>query len=86
MRLSRPESRVPPSTSHGLGDRAPLALPAAAERNCLKFQSKGATIGFLGDGINDAPDLKVADIGLSVEGATGVAQAAADMILLASDL
>ena len=43
-------------------------------------------VGFLGDGINDAPALKVADIGLSVEGATGVAQAAADMILLASDL
>ena len=43
-------------------------------------------MGFLGDGINDAPGLKVADIGLSVEGATGVAQAAADMILLASDL
>ena len=43
-------------------------------------------VGFLGDGINDAPALKVADIGLSVDGATGVAQAAADMILLASDL
>jgi len=43
-------------------------------------------VGYLGDGINDAPALKVADIGLSVEGATGVAQAAADMILLASDL
>ena len=43
-------------------------------------------VGFLGDGINDAPALKAADIGLSVEGATGVAQAAADMILLASDL
>ena len=43
-------------------------------------------MGFLGDGINDAPALKVADIGLSVDGATGVAQAAADMILLAPDL
>jgi len=43
-------------------------------------------VGFLGDGINDAPGLRQADIGLSVEGATGVAQAAADMILLAPDL
>ncbi|MGE0575165.1 MAG: magnesium-translocating P-type ATPase [Reyranella sp.] len=50
------------------------------------LQANGETVGFLGDGINDAPALKAADIGLSVEGATGVAQAAADMILLASDL
>jgi Mg2+-importing ATPase len=40
----------------------------------------------MGDGINDAPAVKAADIGLSVEGATDVAQAAADMVLLASDL
>jgi hypothetical protein len=40
----------------------------------------------LGDRINNAPTLKAAHIGLSVSGATGVAQAAADMILLASDL
>ena len=50
------------------------------------LQAKGAVVGFLGDGINDAPGLAQADVGLSVEGATGVAQAAADMILLASDL
>ena len=50
------------------------------------LQSRGHVVGFLGDGINDAPALKAADIGLSVEGATGVAQAAADMILLAPDL
>jgi len=50
------------------------------------LQSEGAVVGFLGDGINDAPGLAQADVGLSVEGATGVAQAAADMILLASDL
>ena len=50
------------------------------------LQARGTVTGFLGDGINDAPALKVADVGLSVEGASGVAQAAADMILLASDL
>lgn len=50
------------------------------------LKGAGAVVGFLGDGINDAPALRQADIGLSVEGATGVAQAAADMILLASDL
>ncbi|MGU3468336.1 magnesium-translocating P-type ATPase [Methylobacterium sp. C33D] len=50
------------------------------------LKADGAVVGFLGDGINDAPALRQADIGLSVEGATGVAQAAADMILLAPDL
>ncbi len=50
------------------------------------LKGSGAVVGFLGDGINDAPALRQSDIGLSVEGATGVAQAAADMILLAPDL
>ncbi len=60
--------------------------PDQKSRLIKALQSRGEVVGFLGDGINDAPALKVADIGLSVEGATGVAQAAADMILLAPDL
>ncbi len=60
--------------------------PDQKSRLIKALQSKGEVVGFLGDGINDAPALKIADIGLSVDGATGVAQAAADMILLAPDL
>jgi P-type Mg2+ transporter len=60
--------------------------PDQKSRIVKALQHSGEVVGFLGDGINDAPALKAADIGLSVEGATGVAQAAADMILLASDL
>ena len=60
--------------------------PDQKARLIKALQSRGEVVGFLGDGINDAAALKVADIGLSVDGATGVAQAAADMILLASDL
>jgi Mg2+-importing ATPase len=60
--------------------------PDQKARVVAALQSKDSVVGFLGDGINDAPGLKAADIGLSVEGACGVAQAAADMILLASDL
>jgi Mg2+-importing ATPase len=60
--------------------------PDQKSRIIKALQARGAVVGFLGDGINDAPGLKVADIGLSVDGATGVAQAAADMILLESDL
>ncbi|MDN5000013.1 magnesium-translocating P-type ATPase [Bradyrhizobium sp. GCM10027634] len=60
--------------------------PDQKSRIVKALQARGEVVGFLGDGINDAPALKLADVGLSVDGATGVAQAAADMILLASDL
>jgi Mg2+-importing ATPase len=46
----------------------------------------GHTVGFLGDGINDAPAIRAADAGISVESATDVARAAADLVLLAPDL
>ncbi|MEP7007777.1 MAG: magnesium-translocating P-type ATPase [Sphingomonas bacterium] len=60
--------------------------PDQKSRLVKALQARGDVVGYLGDGINDAPALKVADVGLSVAGATGVAQAAADMILLDSDL
>ena len=60
--------------------------PDQKSRLVKALQAKGAVIGYLGDGINDASTRKVADVGLSVAGATEVAQAAADMILLDSDL
>ncbi|HWA62871.1 MAG TPA: magnesium-translocating P-type ATPase [Caulobacteraceae bacterium] len=50
------------------------------------LRASGEVVGFMGDGVNDAPGLKAADVGLSVDGATGVARAAADMILLDADL
>jgi Mg2+-importing ATPase len=50
------------------------------------LRDAGEIVGFMGDGVNDAPGIKAADIGLSVDDATGVARAAADMILLDSDL
>jgi len=60
--------------------------PDQKSRLIRALQAGGAVVGYLGDGINDAPALKAADIGLSVEGAAGVAQASADMIMLDSDL
>ncbi|MHA3790613.1 magnesium-translocating P-type ATPase [Sphingomonas sp. YL-JM2C] len=50
------------------------------------LRARGHTVGFMGDGINDAPAIHAADVGLSVDGATDVAREAADMILLAADL
>ena len=50
------------------------------------LQARGHSVGFIGDGINDAPAIRAADAGLAVDEATDVARAAADMILLAPDL
>lgn len=52
--------------------------------NCLK--QTGNTVGFLGDGINDAPALRAADVGISVDTAVDIAKEAADIILLDKDL
>lgn len=60
--------------------------PDQKSRLVKALRASGAVVGYLGDGINDAPALKAADVGMSVAGASGVAQAAADMILLESDL
>lgn len=50
------------------------------------LQHAGYVVGFMGDGINDAPAIHAADVGLSVDGGTDVAREAADIILLAQDL
>ena len=60
--------------------------PAQKSRIILALKRKGHTVGYLGDGINDAPSLHAADVGISVDGAVDVAKAAASMILLRQDL
>ena len=60
--------------------------PAAKERVIRALQGRGEVVGYLGDGINDAPALHVADVGLSVDGAVDVAREAADLVLLRPDL
>ncbi len=50
------------------------------------LRASGHTVGFIGDGINDAPAIRVADVGLAVSDATDVAREAADMIMLSPDL
>ena len=60
--------------------------PQQKERVLLALKRNGNVVGFLGDGINDAPALHAADVGLSVDTATDVAKEAADIVLLEHDL
>jgi P-type Mg2+ transporter len=60
--------------------------PAHKERIIRALQSKGHVVGFMGDGINDAPALKAADVGISVDSAVDIAKESSDIILLENSL
>lgn len=60
--------------------------PHQKERVVRALQKSGQVVGFLGDGINDAPALQAADVGISVDRAVDVAREAADLVLLRHDL
>ena len=60
--------------------------PAHKERIIHCLRAKGHVVGYMGDGINDAPALHIADIGISVDTATDIAKDSADLILLEKDL
>lgn len=70
--------------AHVLGRTQVLArlTPAQKNRVLRALRSHGHVVGFLGDGINDAPALHEADVGISVSGAVDVAKEAAEIILL----
>ena len=60
--------------------------PSHKERLVRVLRERGHVVGFLGDGINDAPALRTADIGISVDSAVDIAKEAADLILLEKSL
>jgi Mg2+-importing ATPase len=60
--------------------------PAQKERVVRALHAKGHVVGFLGDGINDSPALKAADVGISVDTAVDIAKESADIILLEKSL
>jgi len=60
--------------------------PAHKEHIIRALQSKEHVVGFMGDGINDAPALKQADVGISVDGAVDIAKESSDLILLENSL
>ena len=60
--------------------------PTHKERIIKALQQQGHVVGFLGDGINDAPALKAADVGISVDSAVDIAKESSDIILLEQSL
>ncbi|MGC9036736.1 MAG: magnesium-translocating P-type ATPase [Verrucomicrobiia bacterium] len=60
--------------------------PSDKQRIVQLLRAKGHVVGFLGDGINDAPALRAADVGISVDSAVDIAKESADIILLEKSL
>ncbi len=56
--------------------------PSQKDRVITALRANGHVVGYMGDGINDAPSLKTADVGISVENAVDVAKESADLILV----
>jgi len=60
--------------------------PEQKHQIVLNLRKRGHIVGFMGDGVNDAPALQAADVGISVDSATGVAKESSDIILLKKSL
>jgi Mg2+-importing ATPase len=60
--------------------------PVQKNRVMMALKKNGHVVGFMGDGINDAPSIREADVGISVENAVDIAKESADIILMKNDL
>lgn len=85
-------AEIEPLTDEQLGERAERTTifaklsPLQKSRVVKALKARGHTVGFMGDGINDATALREADVGISVDSAVDVAKEAADIILLEKSL
>jgi Mg2+-importing ATPase len=85
-------SQIEAMTDLELANKAEVATvfaklsPQQKARVIYALQSKNHVVGFMGDGINDGPALKVADVGISVDTAVDIAKESADIILLEKNL
>jgi Mg2+-importing ATPase len=74
------------SDAVGTSDIFARLSPSHKQRVVKALQARGNVVGFIGDGINDAPALHAADVGISVDNAVDIAKESADMILLEKSL
>jgi P-type Mg2+ transporter len=85
-------SQIETMSEEELGEAASLTsifaklAPSQKEHIIHALQSKGHVVAFMGDGINDAPALKAADVGISVDSAVDIAKESSDIILLENSL
>jgi Mg2+-importing ATPase len=82
------ERMTDPALAHVVEQTSVFARVSPAQKNriILALKNRSHVVGYLGDGINDAPSLHAADVGISVSTAVDVAKDAADFILLESSL
>ena len=80
--MSKPELAAAVSATSVFARLAPVHK----QRIIRALQGTGHVVGFMGDGINDAPALKAADVGISVDGAVDIAKESSDIILLENSL
>ena len=73
------------AASIGIKDVSASATPETKAKYVAELQGKGQVVAFFGDGVNDAPALTQADLGLAVGSGTGVAVEAGDIVLLNDD-